>query len=310
MDGILIIDKPAGFTSHDVVAKARKILRERRIGHTGTLDPFATGVLVLLIGRATRLAQFVGSEKEYEAIIRLGFATDTGDASGQARDETRRTLTSSAFGNERIQAALSQLRGAIKQVPPMYSAKKKAGQKLYELARRGETIARDAVCVTIYAFEALGESGQLLKENADGTLDLKVRVVCSAGTYIRTLAEDFGKLLGVDAHLAELRRIRAGDFLVSDADTLEQLKQKVDEGSIGAILLPPEAALSRLPFVHLTTQDAQRARHGMAISYPAQDWCEGQKVGLKDDQKRLIGVAAYDPQEQMLQPRVIVVADN
>ena len=310
MDGILIIDKPAGFTSHDVVAKVRKILRERRIGHTGTLDPFATGVLVLLIGRATRLAQFVGSEKEYEAIIRLGVATETGDASGHPREETRRTLTSSDFSNEKIQAALSQLRGAIKQVPPMYSAKKKAGQKLYELARRGETIARDAVCVTIYAFEALGESGQLLKENADGTLDLKVRVVCSAGTYIRTLAADFGKLLGADAHLAELRRIRAGDFLVSDANTLEQLKQKVDEGSIGAILLPPEAALSRLPFVHLSTQDAQRARHGMAISYPAQDWCEGQKVGMTDDQKRLIGVAVYDPHEQRLQPRVIVVADN
>ena len=310
MDGILIIDKPAGFTSHDVVAKARKILRERRIGHTGTLDPFATGVLVLLIGRATRLAQFVGSEKEYEAIIRLGFATETGDASGRPREETRRALTSSGFGNEKIQAALSQLRGAIKQVPPMYSAKKKEGQKLYELARRGETVARDAVCVTIYAFEALGESGLLLKENADGTLDLKVRVVCSAGTYIRTLAEDFGKLLGTAAHLAELRRIRAGDFLVSDANTLEQLKQKVDEGPIGAILLPPEAALSRLPFVHLSTQDAQRARNGMAISYPAQDWCEGQKVGLDDDEKRLIGVAVYDPHEQMLQPRVIVVADN
>lgn len=310
MDGILIIDKPAGFTSHDVVAKARKVLRERRIGHTGTLDPFATGVLVLLIGRATRLAQFVGSEKEYEAIIRLGFATETGDASGRPCEETRRALTSSGFSNERIQAALSQLRGAIKQVPPMYSAKKRAGQKLYELARRGETVARDAVCVTIYAFEALGEGGQLLKENADGTLDLKVRVVCSAGTYIRTLAEDFGKLLGVDAHLAELRRIRAGDFLVSDANTLEQLKQKVDEGSIGAILLPLEAALSKLPFVHLSTQDAQRARHGMAISYLAQDWCEGQKVGLTDDEKRLIGVAVYDPHEQMLRPRVIVVADN
>jgi tRNA pseudouridine55 synthase len=166
------------------------------------------------------------------------------------------------------------------------------------------------VSVTIYTFAALGNSGQLIKENADGTSDLKVRVVCSAGTYVRTLAEDFGKLLGVPAHLAELRRVRAGDFLVTDAATLEQLKESVEEASLGTILLPSQAALSRLPFVHLSAQDAQKARHGMAISYLARVWNEGENVALIEEQERLVGVASYDLQRQLLQPRVIVVADN
>ena len=309
MDGVLLIDKPAGLTSHDVVAQARGILRERRIGHTGTLDPFATGLLVLLVGRATRLAQFVGSEKEYEAVIRLGYATETGDSLGE-RIPSPPQPARQAWSDSDVEKALTQLRGAINQVPPMYSAKKRDGKKLYELARRGESIEREPVGVTIYTFDALGEVGQLLKENLDGTFDLKVRVVCSAGTYVRTLAEDFGKLLGIPAHLAELRRIRAGDFLVMDATTLEQLKENIEEASLGTILRPPEAALSRLPFVHLSMQDAQRARNGMAISYLAENWSEGEKVGLTDEQQRLIGVASYDPQQQLLQPRVVVVADN
>jgi tRNA pseudouridine55 synthase len=307
MNGVLVIDKPAGMTSHDVVAQARKIVRERRIGHTGTLDPFATGVLVLLIGGATRLAQYVASEKEYEAVIRLGYATETGDTSGKPLSNSLQ-LTAEMRTNEKIENALSQLRGIIKQVPPMYSAKKMRGRKLYELARLGQNIAREAACVTVYAFEALGDGSQLLKENPDKTLDLKVRVVCSAGTYVRTLAEDFGSLLGVGAHLAELRRIRAGDFVVSAAATLEQLQQVVDESSVGTILLPPEAALSRLPFVHLSSEDAQHARHGMAISSPANEWSKGDNVALFDENERLIGVGSYDG-EKLLRPRV-VIADN
>src|SRR5215204_3741546 len=152
MDGILIIDKPAGRTSHDVVARARRLLREKRVGHTGTLDPFATGVLVLLVGRATRLAQFLsGAEKEYEATVRLGFATDTGDLTGERRGEA--TELAEARGRERIEPALRSLRGEIEQVPPMYSAKKVGGRKLYELARRGEEVERESVRVTIRELE-------------------------------------------------------------------------------------------------------------------------------------------------------------
>src|ERR1043165_5058676 len=154
MDGILIVDKPEGWTSHDVVARARRLLREKRIGHTGTLDPFATGVLVLLVGRATRIAQFLsGAEKEYEGIIRLGYATDTGDITGNRLNSlATETRSHRDFEKEEIESAMSSLRGEIEQIPPMYSAKKIAGRQLYEYARRGEEVARQPVGVTIREF--------------------------------------------------------------------------------------------------------------------------------------------------------------
>ena len=311
MEGVLIIDKAAGMTSHDVVARARRILRERRIGHTGTLDPFATGVLVLLVGRATRLAQFhAGADKEYEAVIRLGVATDTGDIAGSPLSATRVTATQINWTDKEIRTALEQLCGEITQVPPMHSAKKYGGKKLYELARRGEEIERAPICVTIHALEPTTTTDQLLKDNFDGTVDLGVRVVCSAGTYVRTLAEDFGKLLGVGAHLAELRRMRAGDFHVKDSTTLEQLQQLVEEGSLGTILLPPDAALSRMPFVHLSTANAQKARHGIALSLAASPWLDGEKVRMKDENDRLIGIGYYDSANQLLHPGVVLASQN
>jgi tRNA pseudouridine55 synthase len=312
MDGLLVIDKPAGITSHDVVARARRILRERRIGHTGTLDPFATGVLVLLVGQATRLAQFVSAtNKEYEAIIRLGFATDTGDIEGERLvDPNENQNAYLELSDNDIRAALSQLCGPIEQVPPMYSAKKRGGQKLYELARRGQQIKREPVCITIYKFESIDKEGDLLKDNKDGTFDLGVRVVCSAGTYVRTLAEDFGKLLGVGAHLAELRRICVGDFTVKDATTLEQLQQIVEESRLGTILLPPQAALSAMPFVHLSASDAQRARNGVTIPVAVAAWRDGERVGMIDEEGRLIGVSHYKDAERQLQPRVILATKN
>src|SRR5258706_15771332 len=195
MDGLLIIDKPAGLTSHDVVARVRRILRVKRVGHTGTLDPFATGVLVVLVGQATRLARFLsGAEKEYEAVIRLGYATDTGDLTGQRKDLSSPTQQSGmpalpmfalplpALANEEIATAMAALRGEILQTPPMYSAKKVAGKKLYELARRGEEIAREAVSVTVHEFESVSRNDKLLTKNEDGTCDLAIRVLCSAGT--------------------------------------------------------------------------------------------------------------------------------
>ncbi|MGH9881215.1 MAG: tRNA pseudouridine(55) synthase TruB [Pyrinomonadaceae bacterium] len=315
MDGLLIIDKPAGMTSHDVVSRVRRILRERRIGHTGTLDPFATGVLILLVGRATRLAQFLsGADKEYEAVIRLGFATDTGDVDGSplsiSNDEERRL----SWSDDELKTAMSRLRGEISQVPPMYSAKKRDGRRLYELARRGEEIERQPVRVTIHTFELGSETSansfRHVKRNEDGTTDVAVRVVCSAGTYVRSLAEDFGKLLGIGAHVAQLRRTRAGDFRVGDAIGLEQLQQIVDQGSLGTILLPPDAALSRLPFVHLSARDAQLARNGMAISLKASTWLDEEKVRIKDEEGRLIGVGHYEASRQLLHPRVVLAKEN
>src|SRR5215210_545103 len=164
MDRLLIIDKPAGWTSHDVVARARRLLREKRVGHTGTLDPFATGVLVLLVGRATRLAQFLsGAEKEYEATVRIGYSTDTGDLTGERREPPglgEAALDCAALSPERLEAAVAPLRGDIEQVPPMYSAKKVGGKKLYELARRGEEIERKAVPVRVSEFEIVADENE------------------------------------------------------------------------------------------------------------------------------------------------------
>jgi tRNA pseudouridine55 synthase len=317
VDGVLIIDKPAGWTSHDVVARVRSILRERRVGHTGTLDPFATGVLVVLTGRATRLAQFVsGAEKEYEGVIRFGYATETGDATGEpvrgsyARGSLEERLM--ACNDEEIEAALSGLRGRIEQVPPMYSAKKVKGRKLYEMARRGEEIERAPVPVTIHEFEAVPVDAALLRRNEDGTCDLSVRVVCSAGTYIRALAVSVGERLGLPAHLASLRRTRAGHFKILDATDLERLKEMAAEGTETKVLLPPDAALSEMPFVHLTAEDARAARHGMALRRATSagrgeaKYLDGQHVRMLDEHGDLLAVGVYDVHTGSLRPRVVL----
>ena len=306
MDGLLVVDKPADLTSHDVVARVRHILHERRIGHTGTLDPFATGVLVLLLGKATRLAQFLsGADKEYDAIIRLGYSTDTGDRTG-TRIDGPMTTGPEPFGEEQIETALASLRGWIDQVPPMYSAKKRGGRKLYELARQGETIEREPVRVCIHEFAAIKTDGQLIKDNLDGTFDFRAHVVCSSGTYVRTLAEDFGRRLSVGAHLAELRRTRVADFDVENAITLDDLKTSFAEESLGSLLVPSGAALSKLPFVHLSAQDVRNVSHGREVKVEGSDWVDGQNVKMCDAQERLIAIGRYQAAAQTLHPHVVL----
>jgi tRNA pseudouridine55 synthase len=322
MDGFFVVDKLAGLTSHDVVDQVRRILNVRRVGHTGTLDPFATGVLVVMVGRATRLAQFLsGVEKEYEAVIRLGYATDTGDVTGRPIEETRVEPGSApllSYGKEEIETALAALRGEIDQVPPMYSAKKQAGRKLYELARRGEEVERKPVRVCIYEFEAIKlaskPTAELLKDNHDGTFDFQVRVVCSAGTYIRTLAEDFGKRLGVGAHLAELRRTRVGDFDIQHATTLEQLKVHLAEEALGRLMRAPDEALARLAYVDLSHDDLRRVCNGRSVkvantnSHP--DWSDGEQVRLRDENRKLVAVGKFNSADGTLQPFVVIAQDE
>ena len=314
VDGILVIDKPAGLTSHDVVARVRRLLRERRVGHTGTLDPFATGVLVVLVGRATRLAQFLsGAVKEYEAVVRFGYATDTGDLTGarlkapDAQNEGGERVHT--WGDGEVEAALATLRGEIEQVPPMYSAKKIQGQKLYELARRGLEVERAPLRVTIYELETVRRDDALLRRNDDETIDLSIRVRCSAGTYIRTLAEAIGERLGAKAHLAALRRTRAGDFEIEDAMSLDDLKTKVEADDEPAdFLLPLDAALSGLPFVHLTADEAQRALHGLALRLgqeTAAGWRTGEPVRMRDADGHLLAIGFYDAASCSLRPRVV-----
>ena len=313
VDGCLIIDKPAGLTSHDVVARVRKIIGDRRVGHTGTLDPFATGVLVVLVGRATRLAQFLsGAEKEYEAVIRLGYATDTGDVTGNRLSKAHSDSRGQSFSEKEIETAMASLRGEIEQMPPMYSAKKVGGRKLYELARRGEEVDRKPIPVTIEEFVTVTNDGVFLKRNDDDTCDLAVQVACSAGTYVRTLAEDFGRRLGVGAHLGALRRTRAGRFRIEDALTLTQLSEAADSGSLAQILVSPDAAVSHLPFKELSEDDTRRAQHGLSLQADAAEaanWPDGQAVRLREGEGRLIAIGIYDQELQTLHPKVVITND-
>jgi tRNA pseudouridine55 synthase len=308
MDGVLVIDKPAGLTSHDVVARVRKIVGERRIGHTGTLDPFATGVLVLLVGRATRIAQFLShAEKEYEGIIRLGYSTDTGDVTGarvepafQAKAQSRQN-----FRIEEIESAIAALRGEIEQLPPMYSAKKIAGRKLYELARRGEEIARPPAPVTIHEFELITAEKQLCA-NDDGSVDIRVRVVCSAGTYIRTLAEDLGRNLGTGAHLIELRRTRAGGFYLDAALTLEKLAAALSCNELGDTLISAYDALTHLASINLDDDQLRRTVHGVGL--PMNDnlqLSDGDPIRLSRN-NQLIAVGKFNAERSEIHPTVVL----
>jgi tRNA pseudouridine55 synthase len=289
-----------------VAATRRRLGRKTKVGHAGTLDPFATGVLVVLLGRATRLAQFLsGDDKEYDAIVRLGYSTDTGDRTGTRIDGP----TTTQLGNwdeQEIEAALQSLRGWIDQVPPMYSAKKREGKKLYELARRGEEVDREPLRVCIHEFTAIKPDGLLFKNNQDGTFDFRARVVCSSGTYVRTLAEDFGKRLSVGAHLAELRRTRVGDFTVENAITLAELKTSFAEEALGELVVPPSAALSKLALVHLSGQDVRKVMHGREVRLEGSEWPDGENVKMCDTAEQLIAVGRYDAGAQALHPRVVL----
>ena len=313
MNGVLLIDKPAGMTSHDVVARVRKIIGERRVGHTGTLDPFATGLLVILIGRATRLAQFLsGAEKEYEALIRFGYATDTGDVTGARveRQEPRaETRSGPSLSKDEIQAAMTSLQGEIEQVPPMYSAKKIQGKKLYEFAREGQSVERQPVRVTIHEFEMFSPADKLLGANDDGSVDLPVRVVCSAGTYIRTLAEDLGQKLGIGSHLAELRRTRAGRFQIGGALTLERLAELCKLDTLHDAMLSPHRALSHLPVIELDMDQARRTMHGLTLELAnngPQSLTDGDAVRLSLNNE-LIAVGRFDATPGVIHPAVVLV---
>ncbi|HEX7721212.1 MAG TPA: hypothetical protein VF397_03585, partial [Pyrinomonadaceae bacterium] len=207
---------------------------------------------------------------------------------------------------EDIEVAIQSLRGEIDQTPPMYSAKKVRGQKLYELARRGEEIERASVRITISAFETIERNRELLKENEDGTRDLAVRVVCSAGTYVRTLAEDFGKQLGLGAHLAELRRTRAGAFKIDDANTLEQLGDLAESGLLAQAFISPDATLAHLPALDLNPDDVRRVMNGSDLQVEQTVWPNRQAVRLRDESGELTAVGIYDESQKLVHPQVVL----
>ena len=244
-DGILIIDKPAGWTSMDVCAKLRGILREKRVGHAGTLDPMATGVLPVFVGRATRAVQFAeNGRKEYHAVLKLGVVTDTQDVTGTVLETHPVTV-----GAEEVGAALGHFTGELSQLPPMYSALKVNGQKLCDLARQGRTVERKPRPVTIYELE-------LTEQTAPDEFSL--RVVCSKGTYIRTLCHDLGQALGCGGCMAALRRTMAAGFRIEEAVTLDEAQSKG-----GALLLPLDEYFRAYPrFTVQNETQEKRAYNG------------------------------------------------
>ena len=247
-NGILLLNKEPGFTSHDAVAKLRGILRFRRIGHAGTLDPMAQGLLVMLLGKATRASEYAsGAEKEYIADFILGVETDTQDTTGNVLAEAPVDVTES-----QLRQALSSFEGGYDQVPPMYSAIQKDGVRLYDLARKGKEVERESRFIALPLLELLSF------DPPRG----KLRVRCSKGTYIRTLCHDLGQRLGCGGAMSALTRVQAGDFSLEDALTLGEVEQLVKEGTLQQHILPVDRLFASLPAVTLTEEGAKRARNG------------------------------------------------
>ena len=254
MNGILLIDKPSGWTSSDVVAKLRGVLHEKRVGHAGTLDPMATGLLVVFVGRATRAAEFAESqEKRYAAALRLGLVTDTQDTTGTVIGGEPRTVT-----REELEDVLPRFRGEVEQIPPMYSAIKVKGQKLYEIARRGGEVERKPRPVTIHSLDVTGN------EAGDWLLDIR----CSKGTYVRTLCHDIGAALGCGGCMSALRRTASGRYTIREAHTLDEVQRVADEGQAAELLLPVDSLFSDKRKLTLRPAGEKRLRNGGTVPVP------------------------------------------
>jgi tRNA pseudouridine55 synthase len=301
MDGVLVIDKPEGLTSHDVVIVARRLLGEKRIGHTGTLDPLATGVLPLACGRATRLVRFLtASDKEYDATMLFGVTTDTLDVTGTETSRSRLTPARDA-----VLEALAALTGEYMQMPPAYSAKKVGGRRAYDLARRAEPVALTAAPVRVSRLE--------LVEFGDDRC--RVSLTCSAGFYVRSLVRDVGERCGTGASLEALRRTRSGDFTIDEALPLDALTSsdpsaKTDSDA-GTLLIPMDKLLSGFPAVTVTSEGLARVSHGQQIrasdvvgevpSRPA-EW-----VRLLDGTGALVGLGTPGTASGFLHPEVVLI---
>jgi tRNA pseudouridine55 synthase len=311
MDGLLVVDKPIGPTSHDVVARVRRALGERRVGHTGTLDPGATGVLPLVLGRATRLARFFSSsDKQYEALVRFGVATDTYDAAGAPVGPVHPGPWPS---REEIDCALDGFRGTFLQRPPVYSAKKIGGRRSYALARASAIEARLTPRATSEARLDSGPQPVLVTTRSievvtvDGA-QVVLRIECSAGFYVRSLAHDLGERLGIGAHLASLRRTRSADFTVADAMPLDEVDR--DGAAAAARLVPLAALLPKLPAAVLTGEGEDYLAHGREIG-PTQiierREGKGDSVRLIGASGDLLGVAEPGGVSGFLHPRLVLM---
>lgn len=287
LHGILVIDKPTGWTSHDVVAKVRGLLGEKQIGHLGTLDPLATGVLPLAVGTATRLIEFASYPKEYVATCLLGKITDSCDITGKTLSEK----PTNGLSAERIQAEVLQLAGITEQIPPMVSAVKFGGKKLYQLARQGVEVERKARPIQIEKMEVIGIEPPRVT----------FRVACSAGTYVRVLCQTLGKKLGVGGCMEALERTRVGLFSIEDSLTFDELKKKLEARNLSGMLLPSERLVNHLPEIQLEENNLALLCKGQSVQEPSSP------VGLcrvVNSQGRLSAIAEGST-EGLLKPKKV-----
>ena len=288
ISGVLVVDKPVGLTSHEVVQVIRRGTGIRRAGHTGTLDPRASGVLVVLLGPAVRLSEYVSaSDKRYQAVVQLGTSTDTYDADGRVLSTNPVDISESQFEN-----ALQTFIGEIEQVPPPYSAVKVKGRKAYEMARQGEEVDLLPRRITVYSLELLEWAPP----------EAVIDVYCSSGTYIRSLANDLGKMLGCGAHLVGLRRTKSGRFTLRDAVPLRKLREAFDDGSWYQWLIPAAEALSDWPSVDLTIEQVDAIRHGHRI--PGESGIGKMARGISE-QGELVALLEFDPATNEWQPKKV-----
>jgi tRNA pseudouridine55 synthase len=293
MNGVLIIDKPAGLTSHDVVNRVRRILHQKSVGHLGTLDPLATGVLPLVLGNLTRLAQFyTASEKTYEGVIRFGFATDTYDAEGEAAGPAQTVQVSL----EEVRDLASHFRGMIEQMPPPFSAKKINGVPAYKLARKHKDVPLKPVQVEIKEFDILAVDGD--------RASFRARV--ASGTYMRSVAHDMGQQKGCGAHLASLRRTALGEFTLADAHSLEEVETIAKMGPVEEIFIHPRKLLPQLPSVAVNDETAGRIRSGRAVNLP--ELSRAKQVKVFYGQRELIAIATRVA-GTLFHPKIVLVGN-
>ncbi|TWE08820.1 tRNA pseudouridine synthase B [Neobacillus bataviensis] len=297
MEGILPLYKPAGLTSHDCVFRLRKILKTKKVGHTGTLDPDVTGVLPICIGKATKVAEYItDAGKAYLGEVTIGSSTTTEDASGEV---VERKAVNRVIARNEILQVLQTLTGDIEQTPPMYSAVKVGGVRLYEYARKGIEVERPTRVVSIYSIDLLDEREQFEGE----TISFRFKVTCSKGTYIRTLAVMIGEILGYPAHMSYLQRIQSASFTLEDCLTFEDIERHMEEGTISNVLRPLETALSHLPKFLINDKVAEKVKNGALLETPEYlKIINGPIIAETDDGTALAIYAKHPNKPNLLKP--------
>ncbi|WP_026585490.1 tRNA pseudouridine(55) synthase TruB [Bacillus sp. J33] len=304
MEGILPLFKPKGMTSHDCVFKLRKILRMKKIGHTGTLDPDVTGVLPICLGKATKVAEYItNAGKSYEGAVTIGFSTATEDASGEVVEQKN---VNKPITRDQILTVLKGLTGEIIQTPPMFSAVKVNGKRLYEYARQGIEVDRPSRKVQIYSIELLDDREIFSGEN----ITFRFRVACSKGTYIRTLAVMIGNELGYPSHMSELIRIKSASLTLEDCLTFEEVQDRMEQGTITEVLRPMEAALSHLPKFQISDKVAEKVKNGAVLTIPDHLIDANGPIAVETDEGLVLAIYEHHPRKPGLMKPVKVLRND